>query len=490
MAEQIKSFEEADNGVYGDMLSEANKKKGVKIGVITCGYFEYWRMYPENLEKNVKSDMKKIVDKLKEKYDNIVYPEFVDTLDSADRAGKMLAEEQVDMLIVIGGTYVADFISLHAINHVKNVPLLLFSTQLEENIDPNGDYEHSLRNSGIIGIAQLTGTLRKMNRDYEIVVGSSNDERAYRKIDDFIKAGTAVAALNDSNIGIIGHVFRGMYDLELSKTFLKAKFGVNIIYIQSEHVLNEWKLVTDEEVDAKVASLKNRFKTRNVTDNDMKNAVKLAIAMRNIALKFRLDAMCFLDQHFLQKQTKTTARMGASLMMEENDITVCSEGDICGLITMMIMRNLSGCHALMAEWGEFDVKSNSCLLMGHGIGVPQLAESDDKVTLTRTPEEWGFDGAGLNYELVLKEGPATISHIIETTGGYKMIVSPVESKKHEPLKYDELHAIATVKTPVRDYLETIFESGVTHHCIIGPTDMSGAMKLITKMLDIECLYVE
>ena len=183
MSEQIKSFEEAVNGIYGDILSVENKKKDVKIGVITCGYFEYWRMYPENLEKNVKSDMKKIVDKLKAKYPNVVCPEFVDTLDSADRAGKELAREQVDMLIVIGATYVADFISLHAINHVKNVPLLLFSTQLEPVLDPKGDYEHSLRNSGVIGIAQLTGTLRKMNRDYEIVVGSANDERAYKKID-------------------------------------------------------------------------------------------------------------------------------------------------------------------------------------------------------------------------------------------------------------------------------------------------------------------
>ena len=60
MAEQIKSFEEADNGVYGDILSEANKKKGVKIGVITCGYFEYWRMYPETLQKKVESDMERV----------------------------------------------------------------------------------------------------------------------------------------------------------------------------------------------------------------------------------------------------------------------------------------------------------------------------------------------------------------------------------------------------------------------------------------------
>lgn len=273
-----------------------------------------------------------------------------------------------------------------------------------------------------------------------------------------------------------------MYDLELSKTFLKSAFDVNVIYIQSGHLLAEWEKVEENEIKEVSGRLLKRFKTRGITENDVMRAVKLAIAMRRLAERFRLNAMCFLDQHFVQKQTLTTARIGASLLMEETDITVACEGDLGGLVTMMLMKSISGSPALMAEWGEYDLELNSCLVMGHGIGVPSLAKSDDDITLTRTPEEWGFEGGGLNYELIVKPGPATIAHVIETADGYKMIVSPANSVDMNPHPYNELHAMMQVKTPIKNYLESVFESGVTHHCIVGLTDMSKELLEVAKIL--------
>ena len=491
MAEEIiKSFEEADSDVFGDILYEGRKKKDVKVGLLTCGYFEYWRMYPENLKKNVSSDMERVRENFRKRFDNIVYSDLVDTLDGAESAGNMFASEDIDALIIAYGTYMPDFITLHVINKVKDIPVIFYSVQNSDFVDKVGNYEHSLRNSGVIGIAQITGTMRKMNRDYKVIVGSIDDERAYNKVETHIKAVKAIADIKEANIGVIGNVFRGMYDLELSKTFLKSTFDVNVIYIQASHLLAQWETVTDAEVDETAAKLLGRFKKRGVTDDDVKRACKLAIAMEKLAKKFRLDAMCFLDQHFVQKQTLTTARIGASLLMEYSDITVTCEGDLGGLVTMMLLKSISGIPALMGEWGEYDVENNASLIMGHGIGVPPLAASDDRVTLTRTPEEWGFDGAGLNYELILKPGPATVGHIIETVNGYKMIISPCESVDFPTLQYDELHALVKFKTPIKEYLEKVFENGVTHHSIVGLTDMSEVLKLVCEYLKVEVFYID
>lgn len=490
MAENIKSFEEADGDVFGDILYGGRPKKTVKIGLLTCGYFEYWRMYPENLKKNVSSDLERVRENFKKRFDNIVYSDLVDTLDGADEAGELFAREGVDAIIVAYGTYMPDFITLHVINKVKGVPVIFFSVQNTDKLDKSGNYEHSLRNSGVIGIAQITGTMKKLNRKYKVVVGSIDDTRAYDKMETFIKANQAIADIKEANVGVIGNVFRGMYDLELSKTFLKSTFDVNVIYIQASHLLAQWETVTDDEVNEAANKLLSRFKKRGITDDDVKRAVKLAIAMEKLAKKFRLDAMCFLDQHFVQKQTLTTARIGASLLMENSDITVTCEGDLGGLVTMMLMKSISGIPALMGEWGEYDVENNASLIMGHGIGTPALAASDDKITLTRTPEEWGFEGAGLNYELILKPGPATVAHIIETTNGYKMIISPCESVDYPTLPYDELHALVKFKTPIKDYLEKVFESGVTHHAIVGVGDMSRELLLVAEYLGVEVLYID
>lgn len=438
----IKSFEESTDDIFGDILTEIKIKRTIKVGLLTCGYFEYWRMYPETLKEKVKCDLKVIINRLVHVCENMVCSEMVDTLDAADEAGKLFRSEAVDALIIVEGTYVPDFISLHAVNYVRNVPVLFFSTQTHETIDLNSKYEHGLRNSGIIGIAQISGTFSKMDKRYSLVVGSVNDDRAYEKIRSFINSAQAIEDIRESNIGVIGHVFRGMYDLELSKTFLKSKFDVNIINIQSSHLIAEWQKVTDDEIKENSEKLLSRFKTRNVTNDDVYRAVRLSVAMNRLATKFKLNAMCFLDQHFVQRQTQTTARIGASLLMQNTDLVVTCEGDLGGLV-MMMMRSISKISALMGEWGGYDVSNNCCFIIGHGIGTSELAVSDETITLTRTPEEWRFTGAGLNYELILRPGLATIGHFIETTRGYKMLVSSVESIAYPTLEYDELHGHAS-----------------------------------------------
>ena len=487
---EIKSFEEANGDSFGDILTEGKKNKKIKIGLFTGGYFEYWRMFPGSLQKNVESDLERVRANFRKRFENVVCCETVDTLDAAEKAARLFRTEDIDLLVVAYGTYLLDFMTMHVINQLQKVPVIFFSVQNGENIDRNSDYEHSLRNSSTIGIAQITGTMRKLGRDYQTVVGSIDDERAYEKIGVQVKAVQAISDLWESNIGVIGNVFRGMYDLELSKTFLKSAFDVNVIYIQSGHLLAEWEQVTEEEVKAEAGKLLARFRKQGVTEDDVERAIKLAIAMERVAKRFRLNAMCFLDQHFLQKQTRTTARIGASLLMENTDMTVACEGDLGGLVTMMLMKSISGEHALMAEWGEYDAELNACLLMGHGIGVPSLAKSDANITLTRTPEEWGFEGGGLNYELIVKPGPITLGHVIETAEGYKMVVSPAESVDMEKLPYNELHAMARVKTPIKEYLEAVLDSGVTHHCIVGISHMEKELLAVAKLLKLKTFYIE
>lgn len=484
----IKSFEEGGE-VVGDILTRGKTKKAIKIGVLTCGYFEYWRMFPTMYE-NVKSDFKAFEENLSKRHKNLVFLGMVDTLDKADEAGRRMKEEGVDAVLLVYGTYVADFITLAALDYVKDLPLIIFSMQNHENINAKGDYEESLRNSSIIGISQLTGTLRKLERNYKIIVGSIHDERAYNKIDVYLKALQVVEDLREANIGVIGHVFRGMYDLELSKTFLKKTFGVNVILIQTCHLMEMWKNITEEEIEAETEKLTSRFERKNVTVEDIRRAVRLAIAMKKLAKKLKLNALCFLDQHYLQKQFNTSARIGSSLLMEEEGFSANCEGDLCGLVMMMMMKSISGKSAFMGEWGEYDVSTNSCMLMGHGVGTPDLAESDKDIRLAKTPEEWGMDGGGLNYEFLVRSGPATIAHMIEMKNGYKMILSNVESIRFPKIDYDEIYAMFHVNENIKDYLERIFEYGVAHHCIMGLGDMSEVLLAVCDYLKLDKLYIK
>lgn len=486
--QSLRSFEESNIDRYGDILSLRHTRTPIRVGLLLFGYFEYWRMFPDNLRDQVEEDLQVVESKLRLKYE-VVCTDIVDTLDAADISGRILKESQIDAVILVMGTYVPDYISMHALNYLRDVPLIVFSAQHTECIDAAGTYIQHARDSCITGTAQLTGTLRKIGRQYSVVVGSVRSEEAYLKLDRFLNSVQAIHDLREVNIGVLGNVFRGMYDIELSKTFLKGTFDVNVIYIQDAHLIELWEGVTEAETNQVAEKLQKRFTVRGVNNQDILHACRLAVAMQKLAEQYHLDAMCVLDQYYLQRIFKTTVRIGGSLLLEEKSIPVSFEGDLGSAVMSLIMQSLSKKNPIQGNWCGYDQELNACIIGGHGVADPRIAGSDDRVTLTCTPETWGMEGSGLNYEFTVKAGTCTVASLMETESGYSMLISKVESLDIRLLNRNELYAVVRVKQPVKEYLENLFKFGVTQHCILCQDDITNDLELVAAQLKLKTLVM-
>ena len=480
----ILSFEASDTGPFGDLLgARPAVRDRVRVGLLACGYFEYWRMFSPQFKQNVLGDLDRIANRLRLDFD-VVYPCVVDTLDAADQAGKAFAAADLDLLIVVEGTYVPDYISLHAIEQVPRVPVLMFTTQVEEDITPRDDYETAMRNSAFIGTTQLSGSFVKMGRPYHIVVGSIGEEQPYQEISKIARAYQVAQRLRRLNIGVVGHVFRGMYDLENDKTKIKGALGPNVVYVELSHLLKLWKAVTEDETRAATRGLTARFKLRGPAATDLDRSCRLGIAMKRVVEHLRLDALCFLGQHYIERETGAPARIGASMMLDENQRLVACEGDLAGLTMMHAMWWLTGNSPLQAEWGQYDASHNALFLVGHGVASFALAENDSAVTLTGSPEEWGFQGGGVNAEFILKPGVVTMSHLLDTPRGWQMLVSGGESLQYPCLPCNEIHALVRVEKPVKEYLVEIQRQGVPHHVIVVHGDVRQELQYLADILGI------
>ncbi len=486
MTKIIESFEVTKNSAAGDLLTRKNPAGRLKIGFLACGYFEYWRMYPETLKKSVESDVTTVLKRIKSNVEfEIVYPGLVDTLDTAERAGLFFKEKQVDMILVMEGTYIPDFISLQAINHVEHLPVLFFSSQCHDNVDLKSDYESTLRNSALIGFTQLGGAFTKMGRKFEAVVGSINAPETYEKITSYARAVHVTKQLKNQNIGVIGHVFRGMYDLELDKTKIKGSLGPNVIYIQLSHLLDIWGKISEKETKYLAEKIEKRFAVEDISKDDIMRSCRLAIAMEKLIGRFNIDSLCFLDQHYLQLQTRSTARLGSSLLLEEGKHMVSCEGDIAGLIMMYIMKSLNGISPFFGEWGEFDVKNNAILIMMHGFADPKMARKPSDITVTPTPENWGFDGNGMNYQFTAKPGPVTLGHFINDANGWRMLIARGEAMSLDTIPCREITAMVKMDKPVKELLEKIIKKGVAHHVVMTYGDLTKELNYIADIMNIE-----
>jgi L-arabinose isomerase len=321
------------------------------------------------------------------------------------------------------------------------------------------------------------------------VVGSIGEERPYLEIQRIAKTHQVAHRLRNLNIGVVGHVFRGMYDLENDKTKIKGALGPNVIYVELSHLLKFWKAVTEEETRAATKALTSRFKLRGPSTDDLDRSCRLGIAMKRVLAHLRLDALCFLGQHYLEKETNAPARIGASMMLDEGRNLVACEGDLAGLTMMHAMWWLSGNSPLQAEWGQYDASHNAIFLVGHGVASFGLAENDAAVTLTGSPEEWGFQGGGVNAEFILKPGVVTMAHLLDTPRGWQMLISGGESLKYPTLPCNEIHALVRVEKPVKEYLVEIQRQGVPHHVIVVHGDIRRELELLAGMLGIRAMTI-
>lgn len=483
----IESFEVAKGNVYGDLLSERAETKELRVGLLTVGFFEYWRMFPETLLDNVKKDMTVVYDNLARRFGSVIWPGLTHTLDTAEEAGRKLAAERVDLIVYVAGTYCPDYMAIQALSHLSHIPVVMFNVQQNRTISLDGNYEHIIRNSGLIANLQLAATFRKMGwyKQLKVVVGTLEEEAAYEEIRKYASAYKTYLSLKRMNIGVIGHVFRGMYDFEYDKTMIKGTLGPNVIAIQVEHLLEQFGKAGDEEIRDVVAETKRRFDIVDLGEEDIRRSARFYEALRRTIERFRLDAVTLLGQHYTEEKTGSTAYLANTLLHEEGKYVVNTEGDIHGLIMMCILNRLTGLTPAFAEWGEYDEDLNAILMVHHGYANTDYATDRNSVKVNRSPEQWGLQGQGFGFEYTLKPGTVTVTHLIMDAEGYKMLILKGDAL-HIPanIPCEEITAVIRFAKPIKLFLKDLIKEGFAHHCIISYGDQTEELGYIADFMGI------
>ena len=459
-------------------------KNKPKIGLLTGGYFEFWRMYPD-LEKVVEKEMSGLFKALKNRDDiEVIWSGLADTVEKNEEAGKKFRDENIDLLVICEGSYFPDYMPIQAMDYVPGVPVLILATQPQNYVPLDMNYKDAIHHSfGIVGVVQLSGAFKKMGIKFEIIAKALDDPSIYEDVADYAKVVKAVRQLRHMNLGIIGHTFQGMYDLELDKTKLKAKIGPNVVYIEVATLMSVWREIEEEKTEKLAETVKSRFKIDGPQDEDIKSSCKLGLAMEKVAEKYNLSGLSHLCQHLIHVETGTTPCYAAARLIEKGVMVTC-EGDIGNLVTMCLMHAITGQAAVFVEVGMYDVKENAMLMVHHGAGAPSLAKSDDEVSVTPTGEKWGFKGTGASLRFMGKPGPVTMASIINDKDGWKMLITGGEALDVPVRPYFGQQFMVKVDKPVTEYLEELCREGVTHHSILVYGDIREKMKAAAKLMDV------
>ena len=486
----IESFETAKNDTFGDLLSADRRRsrKTIKVGLLAGGFFEYWRMYPNELKANVEQDNQVVLNRLARDH-QVVYPGMVDTMDSADAAGRFFRVEQIDLLIITERTYIPDTYIHQALSHLPGMPLLLFVSQSHDKLNLKTNYEASLRDSGMMSLVQLVAGFRKMGiyDNLEVVVGSILDEEAYARIESYIKVVTIFKQLKRMTYGSIGHVFRGMFDFEFDKTMVKGTLGPEVLNVQISHLLDMWEniLPEDARVRALVDKVQLNYQVVGVDESDIVAAARVSVAMQELVERFRLDGLVLLGQHYVEAKTKATSYLGMSELHARGDVLGVTEGDVLGLVMMNVLKAFTGLTPFFGEWCEFDVDRNIMMLLGHGYADPTQAKTGTIPKIMPSPEQWGLEGKGFNFEMTFDPGPCTMTHCIGDARGWRMLISGGRIADLPQLPIQEVSLLVETESPIKDFVEKLTKSGFAHHCIAVKGDVRRELGQLADMMGME-----
>lgn len=495
---KIKSFEISTDEAVGDIISKDRKQteKRLKVGLLPVAWFEWWPMFPDSdMELRIKADGEKFVMDMKakfgDKYDLVAPEEIVDTLDKAFDAGEMFRAHGVDAIIIDETTYLTDFIPIEALEHLPKVPVIIYASQATDNLWDTMKNTDIIRFEGLVGNAQLVGAFKKMNRAYKVVVGSLEDENSYVKIGKHLKIIDLINKLKKMDIGLLGHTFRGMYDIEIDKTQIKGVFGPNVLYLDVSHLLGILENLDDREVEDFIVELKNEIPApmETVTPEDMKKSVSVGIAVQKLIKKFNIDALTLLGQHHVEVSTRASADFSFYCAEKINCMTT-HEGDLANLVMKYILNFISGKLPVFLEWTAFDKKSDTMLLSHHGVVDPTIHAADmSKCRWTPSPEKWDFTGNGLSMEYCSKPGKVTLASIINEKNGWKILISSGECVElpQAPCFAPQFH-FKHDKYEITEYIQRILDEGVAHHICLVYGDYVDELKLYADYIGVK--YVE
>ncbi len=470
-----------------------------KIGVFGCGCWFYWHQF-EGLKEKLVEHQRYFEDRLRENGVNVVSGGLVDTSQLAAQAGDEFKRQDVDFLICYMSTYAVSATVLPVVQRA-GVPMIIVSLQPSKAMDfENGTTFMQLEHDNQTSLPEVCCALRRANIDIPgMVVGTLyDDEKSWNRVFDWCKVARAYTAVRNARIGVMGHVYEGMLDMNSDPTMFDAHFGMHCEHIELDDLQACVDEVTDEEIERKLEEIHAVFDFPEpgadpiagpAKPKDVQWAAKVACGLDRLIKQFDLTGLAY---YYRGLNDNANERLGATLIVGSSLLTgqgfpVAGELDIKNCVAMLIIDRLEagGCFA---ELHPCDFE-NDIVLVGHD-GPHHIAVAEGRPVLRGLSVYHGKRGYGTGVEFQLKNGPITIASLTQTyEGKFKFVVAEGESLPGPIPRTGNTNTRGRFPPDVGPFVEKWALEGPTHHFALGVGHIAHLIENFARCWGIECVNV-
>lgn len=407
--------------------------------------------------------------------------EVVTSRRQANEAVAKLRSANVDLLLIHLVTYAADELSARISNGL-DVPLLFWGV-------PEPLLKGNIKSGSLVGYVQSAGVISKLDRHRKFLWGSPEDANVHDGLRTSINAVGTAKALRRSRIGQIGHHCPGMLDEGFHELELTRVIGPEVESVGLSVLIDMIRGMDSDRVRREVEkTLQTGVALDGPTPEDLAEAVKIYLALKDVAAEYSLDAMAVKCWPELMRAGVMSPCLALSKLNDDGIMTSC-EGDVTAAATMLALHQLTGKPVFLADLFEMRTEDDSFFLYHCGAAPTRLAANAADVRLrTHFRQDKPLDPMvlkpGVIADFAVKPGRVTFARLTEKKGRYRMLIMGGEAIEQENLIGGNC-ARVRMKGKVDEILETMVMEGIEHHQLLAHGDVKEELKELSRLLGIE-----
>jgi L-arabinose isomerase len=474
------------------------QRPSLRVGLFGIGLVNYWSQFA-GLEERLANYLERVAEKLRRPTVEIVNLGLIDTSEKAEEAGHRFRRADVDLIFLHVTTYALSSTVLPVVRRAK-VPVIILNLQPEAAID----YESFNRmgdRTAMTGewlafcaacpVPEIANVFNRTGVAFHQITGMlGEDPECWREVDEWIEAAQVASVMEHNRLGVMGHYYSGMLDIYSDLTKQCAWFGGHVEIVEVDELAGLRREVPTGEIAGRVAHFYEAFDVQaDCSEAELERAARTSVALDRLVDRYRLGSLAYFylgTGNADNEEAISSIILGNSLLTARG-VPAAGEMEIKNVQAMKIMDSF-GAGGSFTEYYAIDF-NDDVVLMGHdGPGHMAIAEGKTKVRPLQVYH--GKVGRGLSVEMSVKHGPVTLLSVVDARDGQlKMLAAEGESVAGPILEIGNTNSRYRFPIGARRFVNDWNAHGPAHHCAIGVGHLTGKLKKLAALLQIEITQV-
>ncbi len=460
-----------------------------RIGLVAGGLGAYWPQFPDLLPELQRS-AQEVARRIAGFDADVVDVGFISDAQEADVAAETLRAAGCDLIVMFLTTYMTATMVV-PIAQRAHADVLFINLQPTEKMDhATFDTGAWLAYCGACPLPEMANAFQRCGIDFRSVSGYVGDERAWRRIEGWVRAAAVKRALRHGRHGLLGHLYPGMYDVATDLTLIPSRLGGHVEVLEIDDLRVRVAHVRDDEVAQLRQEVGETFELLDsVDEDDLDWSLRVAVGMERLVADFDLDSMAYYHRGLDGEQHERLAAgmiLGASLLTAGHR-PVCGEFELRTSLAMLVLDRL-GAGGSFTELQALNFSDN-VVEMGHD-GPAHLAISERKPMLRGLGVFHGKRGWGISVEFDVKHGPVTALGLTQLRdGSFRFVVSEGEVVAGPLLQIGNTTSRVDFGRDPGEWCDEWSATAVAHHWALGTGHRASELRAVAELLGIEFVTV-